>query len=133
MKGKTKYMQTGVLCAGCGEQFFTRADFDMRVKHPPGKPLYCEGCADQKLITLRTELEWVKAERDELEEKVERVFPILISRKKVAWAVAELAYKGYAIRFPQCAMDQSLERIAERGGFGLEEIVEYITAALKGE
>lgn len=40
----------------------------------------------------------------------------------VPWSVAEVAYAAYAARHGR---DQSLERIAERGGFGHEEMDLY--------
>ena len=40
----------------------------------------------------------------------------------VPWAVAELAYAAYSARYGR---DQSLERLAERGGFGHEEMDQF--------
>ena len=39
----------------------------------------------------------------------------------IPWWLAEIAYEHYAAHH-----DQPLERIAERGGFGREELVKYI-------
>lgn len=39
----------------------------------------------------------------------------------VPWAHAEQAYRQYAKLFPDSARHQSLERLAERGGFGRSE------------
>lgn len=47
----------------------------------------------------------------------ERPFPIQQS-EPVPWGYAERAYRTYSARF---GTQQSLERLAERGGFGLEE------------
>lgn len=57
----------------------------------------------------------------------ERLFPIQretiggVTRPAchVPWSVAEKAYKAYVAQF---GSDQSLERIAERGGFGHSEL-----------
>ncbi len=53
----------------------------------------------------------------------ERMFPLQISRNKdvqpgplsIPWSVAEKAYGAYAREYGR---DQSMERMAERGGFG---------------
>ncbi len=55
----------------------------------------------------------------------ERQFPLLggVSRiGSVPWWVAEQAYVGYASKYGD---SQSLERLAERGGFGIEEMDEF--------
>lgn len=63
-----------------------------------------------------------------------RWFPVITDRtarprnNKVPWKLAEIAYVEYARRY---GTDQSLERIAERGGFGLLEIADYLLAQLK--
>lgn len=44
----------------------------------------------------------------------------------VPWWLAQVAYEGYAKLFPGSARSQSLERLAERGGFGREELVRLI-------
>lgn len=51
-----------------------------------------------------------------------RIFPLLSEPrgKGVLWKDAETAYLTYSARF---GTDQSLERLAERGGFGVEEFV----------
>jgi hypothetical protein len=63
--------------------------------------------------------------------QAERWFPIIAAydRKKqrahpmrIPWSVAEKAYSVYSARHGK---DQSLERMAERGGFHLEEMDEY--------
>jgi hypothetical protein len=48
----------------------------------------------------------------------ERLFPIQDIDAGIPWSEAEKAYEAYAKFFGR---DQSLERISERGGFGLEE------------
>ena len=48
-----------------------------------------------------------------------RRFPILGTRRSIPWEVAEAAYVGYTARY---GGRQSLERIAERGGFGISEL-----------
>lgn len=54
-------------------------------------------------------------------------FPVILSRNErvaglpesIPWEVAERAYRAYSARY---GTDQSLERIAERGGFGAGEL-----------
>ena len=41
------------------------------------------------------------------------------------WWVAEIAYLGYATTYPSSARSQSLERMAERGGFDNGEMDEF--------
>lgn len=75
---------------------------------------------DDSLRDLQAKLE--AAER-------ERMFPILTQRGaaahplKIPWSVAELAYSVYAGKFGKF---QSLERLAERGGFGPDEMDEFV-------
>ncbi len=47
-----------------------------------------------------------------------RVFQL--SPSTIPWWLAEIAYQEYARRF---GTDQSLERLAERGGFGRDELL----------
>lgn len=51
----------------------------------------------------------------------EKRFPIL-GGLTISWPAAERAYKEYV---RQCGSDQSLERLAERGGFGVFEFVYF--------
>lgn len=51
-----------------------------------------------------------------------------IRRGSIPWWLAELAYTAYP-----CKDAQSLERIAERGGYGSEELLTYLRAALSPE
>ena len=70
----------------------------------------------------------------------ERRFPIqaldLMARHRIAvkWKYAEEAYKEYSAKFGAA---QTLERLAERGGFSVEEIVwllfDRIQRSAKGE
>jgi len=47
-------------------------------------------------------------------------FPIIgCSKKTIPWSIAEKAYKEYVRKY---GTDQSLERLAERGGFGEDEL-----------
>jgi hypothetical protein len=61
-----------------------------------------------------------------------RQFPILRSghhpTSKVPWWLAEIAYEGYVARFGD---RQSLEMLAERGGFGRNELVMFIRKEAK--
>jgi hypothetical protein len=43
-----------------------------------------------------------------------------LKRSSIPWWLAEEAYKVYSAHFGN---DQSLERLAERGGFGREELL----------
>ena len=49
----------------------------------------------------------------------EKRFPILNEDWDIPWSVAEKVYEGYVIRY---GTKQTLERIAERGGFGKNEL-----------
>jgi hypothetical protein len=64
-----------------------------------------------------------------------RPFPIQGSypqkRSTVPWWLAEIAYEGYARAFPSSAREQSLERLAARGGFGRQEFVALIKGTLE--
>jgi hypothetical protein len=54
---------------------------------------------------------------------VARTFPLMTDDSRrigyIKWSVAEEAYREYARQF---GTSQSLERLAERGGFGLREL-----------
>ncbi|KKN09882.1 hypothetical protein LCGC14_1042220 [marine sediment metagenome] len=58
-----------------------------------------------------------------------RWFPVIVDRmarprnNKIPWKLAEVVYTGYSRRY---GTDQSLERIAERGGFGVLEIADHL-------
>ena len=41
----------------------------------------------------------------------------------IPWWLAEVAYKVYAKKYQASTRSQSLQRLAERGGFGREELV----------
>lgn len=79
----------------------------------------------------RKHAELQKLREDVLKESRQQVkkFPILPSRvirafpRAIPWSVAELAYGAYSSRY---GTDQSLERIAERGGFGPDEMDEFL-------
>ena len=63
-----------------------------------------------------------------------RWFPVIVDRtarpmgNKIPWRLAEIVYEGYSRRY---GTDQSLERIAERGGFGILEIADHLLVGLK--
>lgn len=62
----------------------------------------------------------------------DRPFPIQAEgyshpRSTIPWWLAEIAYRGYAKKFPGSAMMQSLEQLKERGGFGRQELL-YLLA-----
>ncbi len=60
--------------------------------------------------------------------KNEKRFPILnklLTKDKgitISWSAAEIAFFGYEKKYGK---GQSLEKIAERGGFGIEEMDEF--------
>ena len=57
-----------------------------------------------------------------------KMFPLRTSRtaepgpRKIPWSVAEVAYSTYSARYGK---QQSLERLAERGGFSLAEMDDF--------
>lgn len=51
-----------------------------------------------------------------------------IAPTTIPWDVAERAYEGYLARFGR-HHQQSLERLAERGGFGRDELVLLLSHA----
>jgi hypothetical protein len=59
----------------------------------------------------------------------DRLFPLqrdrrdLLSPTNIPWSVAEKAYAVYAAKY---GTRQSLERLAERGGFGVSEMDEFV-------
>lgn len=61
----------------------------------------------------------------------ERRFPLLVNQKDIdagiprtiPWSLAERAYIDYSRRY---GTNQSLERLAERGGFGPTELDEHV-------
>ena len=62
----------------------------------------------------------------------ERPFPIMAAPMRqpeftVPWWFAELAYHEYSRRY---GTDQSLARLAERGGFGREELISLLAPAI---
>ena len=65
------------------------------------------------------------------EQLTDKLFPIQRGLRSdahaVPWRLAEIAYTAYARRY---GTDQSLKRLAERGGFGVEEIAELILVAI---
>ncbi len=63
----------------------------------------------------------------------EKRFPVLrpgplarLSPRTIPWRMAEVVYAEYSRQY---GTRQSLERIAERGGFGDEEILDFLEAA----
>jgi hypothetical protein len=47
--------------------------------------------------------------------------------ESIPWYVAEMVYLSYHRQYP----GQSLKRIAERGGFGAEEVVKYLLVSIE--
>lgn len=57
----------------------------------------------------------------------ERRFPVHSSKgETIPWSEAERVYEAYAKRFPGSAASQSIERIAQRGGFSRWEIADLL-------
>jgi hypothetical protein len=56
-------------------------------------------------------------------------FPIIgCSKKTIPWSLAEKAYLEYMRKY---GIDQSLEQLAKRGGFGLDELNNLLFPAWK--
>lgn len=49
-----------------------------------------------------------------------------ITGERIPWSLHLEAYAGYAKEYPGSARDQSAERMAERGGFGVTELDRYV-------
>ena len=77
------------------------------------------------LLAAARERDALRAEVAALRERAERRFPILGDKTgaTVPWTVAEAAYEDYKRRFGD---GQTLERIAERGGFCPLELIEHL-------
>lgn len=74
---------------------------------------------DRLMRAIPALIDTVKALKAQLEQlKRPRLFPIQSGAPAVRWELAQKAYTTYADLF---GTSQSLERLAERGGFGLEE------------
>lgn len=64
----------------------------------------------------------------------ERKFPIQGLEKytnqpvRIPWEVAEMAYEEYKARY---GTQQTLERLSERGGFGVWEVIDLLAARIK--
>ena len=84
-------------------------------------------CAEHMINTLRHRLDTCVRLLDIQKKDAEPLFPILPSKgsyskpypTKIPWSIAELAYSRYAHKYGK---SQSLERLAERGGFGPTEM-----------
>lgn len=78
--------------------------------------------------------------RDREQASVDRMFPIQGDRvmtdrgmvgvpgAMIPWGVAEVVYRGYSHRY---GTSQSLERLAERGGFGWDEVAAFYPEGLR--
>jgi hypothetical protein len=106
-------------CPSCGE--WTGRESDEEIPDD----LLCLSCTVKRYETVRTALPEALDEIERLR-AASRRFPLQVDRRdppgtpdSIPWAVAELAYAGYAARFGR---SQSLERLAERGGFGVGEM-----------
>lgn len=51
----------------------------------------------------------------------------------IPWSVAEVAFGEYARRYPSCAHQQPIERLAQRGGFGRDELLMFLAGAAEHE
>ncbi len=99
-----------------------------------GTPPLCEYCIAERVLSHFARLEQSEFAKGMVEhhkkaskvtEKALRKFPLLGEKGNVGsipWWIAEQAYIGYANKYGD---QQSLERLAERGGFGISELNEY--------
>ena len=82
----------------------------------------------REIQSLKGEISKLQAENEKLKQQpgpTERRFPLLSDKGNIGsipWWVAEQAYMVYADKYGD---EQSLERLAERGGFGIEEMNEF--------
>lgn len=54
----------------------------------------------------------------------------MLPELRIPWSVAEVAYAEYALRYGR---QQSLDRLADRGGFGRDEVLELLAQAAERE
>jgi hypothetical protein len=108
----------------CGECGTSEDNMWINNIRKPDEPVWlCAKCWIKRLDKeLRTTMELLKLERQDRE----RMFPVSTMDPypkpypaQIPWSVAELAYSQYTAKFGN---DQSLERLAERGGFGPAEL-----------
>ena len=59
-----------------------------------------------------------------------RDLPMKEGRGQIDWALAEFAYREYLDRYGGGGA-QSLERLAERGGFGVVEMISLLCARIR--
>ncbi len=52
-------------------------------------------------------------------------------KREIDWKIAEEAYKGYKSKFPSSAADQLLEKINNRGGFGVFELINLLIVRIE--
>lgn len=111
------------------DTFYTwahKAGFEAGVHRPVWNPKYEED-ARAKAESARSAVESLfLASQEEIArlrgiKPAERMFPIQ-GWKSIPWSIAEKAYADYSRRFGK---NQSLERLAERGGFGAEEMDDH--------
>jgi SMC interacting uncharacterized protein involved in chromosome segregation len=79
---------------------------------------FCAVTAEGFVQTFKARAEAAESALSEMRGRVERQCPV-IKGGFIPWSVAELVYIEYAQKH---GSSQSLERIAERGGFGYEEL-----------
>jgi hypothetical protein len=136
-------LQSGVYvnCVYCGHRY--GPEENTPVSRTEILKKHIEICPEHPMSALKKDYEELEKERNilydlvkELREelmklKAEKTFPIqdgFIGRKhyprsKIPWWLAKAAYKVYAKRHGK---DQTLERLAERGGFGREELLDLL-------
>lgn len=74
------------------------------------------------LDVAKAEIERLKKPKMFPLQRASRLYPRAAAPLSIPWSVAEMAYGVYAARY---GTDQSLQRLAERGGFGVEEMDEF--------
>ncbi len=77
---------------------------------------------DQRQFPIQQDYDWRTREREGR--------PFMRDYGQVPWSVAEEAYVVYSGRY---GTSQSLERLAERGGFGRDEIEELLGRSVEPE
>lgn len=128
-------------------QFFTEAEQQATEPTDKGHP-FLDNLAvrDRRIAGLRERVGELVGQINERDKRIaeleaqpavptqpDRMFPILRSHNYdkephephptlIPWSVADLAYSGYSSDYSR---DQSLERMAERGGFGPGEMDKY--------
>lgn len=101
-----------------GQQYWTPSGFDAGSNgwpEPATSPPSLDAPAERKRFPIQGERRYPHGER-----------PVTIPPMTIPWSVAEVAFKAYD---RQNFNGQTLERLAERGGFGRDEFLDLLRAA----